>query len=206
MLSDKVLQEPIACIDQKAGLVTAMNNQKLYGELLGRFLENQSDFYEHFCALYEKQEIHLALHCVHSLKGLSGNIGAKALEKAAAKLEYALQNQSEPEIIAPLLENTHEALKLVLAEIQHIKDNFLQRPLLHATIDEREVQRLWKRLEEELKSYDANASDTMDELLQTLSSHPYHKEVTLLSRAVANYQFEEALEHLHRINTSTIKH
>lgn len=206
MLSDKVLQEPIACIDQKAGLVTAMNNRKLYGELLGRFLENQSDFYEHFCVLYEKQEIHLALHCVHSLKGLSGNIGAKALEKAAAKLEYALQNQSEPEIIAPLLENTREALRLVLAEIQHIKDNFLQRPLIHATIDQKEVQRLWKRLEEELKSYDANASDTMDELLQTLSSHPYHKEVTLLSRAVANYQFEEALEHLHRINTSTIKH
>ena len=207
MLSHRaVLQEPVECIDQKAGLATAMNNQKLYGELLRRFLENQSDFYELFRVLYEKQEIHLALHCVHSLKGLSGNIGAKALEKAAAKLEYALQNQSEREIVAPLLEKTHEALKLVLAGIQHIKDNFLQRPLLHATIDEREVQRLWKRLEEELKNYDANASDTMEELLQQFSSHPQHEDVTLLSRAIVNYQFEEALEHLHRINTSKIKY
>lgn len=192
-------------IDQHAGLATAMNNHVLYGELLRRFLQNQAHFYEEFTALRKQQENLLAVHCVHSLKGLAGNIGAKIVEKSAAKLEYALQHNDKEETVEILLKETNEALMSVLSEIETIKKNFPKQPYIQKSMDMSSVQRLWKRLEEELKSYDANASDTMEMLLQGASSYMPHEEVTLLSQAIANYQFEEALAHLHRINTLCIK-
>lgn len=198
--------QKMSYIDQNAGLATAMHNHGLYGELLRRFLQNQAHFYEEFNRLREKQESLLALHCVHSLKGLAGNIGAKLLEKSAAKLEYALQQNNKEEIIEILLKETNEALTFVLSEIKTIEENFPKQPCIQGSMDVSSVQQLWKKLEEELKSYDANATDTMEVLLQQPSSQSSHEEVTLLSRAIVNYQFEEALEHLHRINTSSTKH
>lgn len=194
------------CIDQNAGLATAMGNQKLYGELLRRFLQNQSGFYEQFKSLYDAKELLLALHCAHSLKGLSGNIGAKSLEKSAAQLEYALQRHCAYEEIEIYLNQTKEILEDVLAEIYRIEENFPQTPSVHVTIDTVDIKYLWERLEDELKSYDAHASDTMEILLQQPYTQTYHDDMTLLSHAIMNYQFEEALEHLLRIKTShTIK-
>lgn len=198
--------QKMSYIDQNAGLATAMHNHGLYGELLRRFLQNQVHFYEQFNGLREKQEDLLALHCVHSLKGLAGNIGAKLLEKSAAKLEYALQHNTNEEVIKILLKETNEVLTFVLSEIKTIEENFPKQSCIKGSMDVSSVERLWKRLEEELKSYDANATDTMEILLKQPSSQIPHEEVTLLSRAIVNYQFEEALEHLHRINRSSIKH
>lgn len=198
--------QTMSYIDQHAGLATAMHNHGLYGELLRRFLQNQAHFYEQFNGLREKQEDLLALHCVHSLKGLAGNIGAKLLEKSAAKLEYALQHNTNEEVIKILLKETNEVLTFVLSEIKTIEENFPKQPCIKGSMDVSSVKRLWKRLEEELKNYDANATDTMEILLKQPSSQIPHEEVTLLSDAIANYQFEEALEHLHRINTSSTKH
>lgn len=196
----------ISCIDQNAGLGTAMGNQKLYGELLRRFLQNQAGFYEQFKTLYDAKEPLLALHCVHSLKGLSGNIGAKTLEKSAAQLEYALQRHCAYEEIEVHLNHTKEILEEVLAEIYRIEKKFSQTPSIHVTIDTVDRKHLWERLEGELKSYDAHASETMEILLQQPHTPTHHEDMMLLSRAIMNYEFEEALEHLLRIKIShTIK-
>lgn len=194
---------PYSAINQNLGLATAMNNKVLYGELLCRFAQNQASFYQQFNALGQQKQ--KRIHCVHSLKGLAGNIGAKSLEQSASKLEYALLHNSEEKAIGILLSETNDALLLVLSEIDRIQIDFPKDQHFDNTMDEISVNRLWKQLEEELTSYDANATETMKRILKHSIDCIKREELNLLSHAIMNYQFEEALEHFRYLDALNIQ-
>ena len=80
-------------LDVADGLSRVAGNMKLYRSLLGQFVEQQADAVSAVRAGLECQDFALVERLVHTLKGVSGNLGAKNISGLAAELEGSLKNR-----------------------------------------------------------------------------------------------------------------
>lgn len=82
----------IAEIDTQSGLARLGGNEKLYRSLLVRFYQEYYDSTRQIQEAIDKKELDLAHRLVHTVKGVAGNIGARTLQDAAAKVEAMIKN------------------------------------------------------------------------------------------------------------------
>jgi HPt (histidine-containing phosphotransfer) domain-containing protein len=80
-------------LDVVDGLRRVAGNVKLYRSLLTQFVEQQADAVSKISASVEQQDYVLAERLMHTLKGVSGNLGAKTTNEMAAELEISLRNR-----------------------------------------------------------------------------------------------------------------
>jgi two-component system sensor histidine kinase/response regulator len=78
-------------LDVKDGETRVMGNRKLYVKLLRQFVEQQGPALEQLAAALAQSETSVAERLAHTLKGVSGSIGAKAVQAAAATLETLIR-------------------------------------------------------------------------------------------------------------------
>jgi two-component system sensor histidine kinase/response regulator len=190
---------PLAGIDQVAGLATTMGNAKLYSRLLVKFRESQGNFAELFSAAQKDADPTAATRCAHTLKGTAGNIGAKALQAAAGRLEQACMQGAPAATLQGLLEGTLAELTPVIAGLAGIDDGETGPTGSGAALDMAKVQQLIARLAAQLAEVDADAQDTAEEL-QTLTrgtalAHGMQKVVA----ATEQFDFDTALERLKEV-------
>ena len=86
----------IAALDVVDGLRRVAGNVKLYRSLLAQFAEQQADAVSEINASVERQDFALAERLMHTLRGVSGNLGAKAISGLATELERSLRNPRCP--------------------------------------------------------------------------------------------------------------
>ena len=79
-------------IDTGEGLRRMMNKPALYAKVLKDFYQRFRDETALIRTALATGERETACRCVHSIKGLAGSIGAKALQDAALTLEQAIRN------------------------------------------------------------------------------------------------------------------
>ncbi|OOG46500.1 adenylate/guanylate cyclase domain-containing protein [Polaromonas sp. A23] len=104
-----VLPERIAGLDLTLGLHRAMGVQKLYLSMLGRFLEGRRDTPDRVRQAMKEGDLKAAELLVHSLRGISAQIGATRVPEDALALEQALHEerpQAEVEILLGPLESS----------------------------------------------------------------------------------------------------
>ncbi|WDP90934.1 MAG: response regulator [Desulfobacter sp.] len=78
-------------IDTAAGLARLAGNQKLYKSILAKFFKETRQTVSNLLMAIETGKQQAAVRQAHTIKGLSGTIGAKALQELAANLENALK-------------------------------------------------------------------------------------------------------------------
>ncbi|TAN53019.1 MAG: response regulator, partial [Methylococcaceae bacterium] len=83
-------------VDVDAAMRRVVGNPKLYVALLRKFAQGQADAPARLRAALANGDLTMAERDAHTLRGVSGNIGAEALAVLAGKLESAIR-QSEPE-------------------------------------------------------------------------------------------------------------
>ena len=96
----------------KEGLARVGGNIKLYRKILIKFYNAYSDATEQIKDALDKDDQELAQRLAHTLKGVSGNIGAKGLFGPAGELEAAIKHQKTDEF-ETLLAGFADALNLV---------------------------------------------------------------------------------------------
>lgn len=101
-------------IDSHAGFARSGNNLNLYKKLLMRFAETYSDQSSVLHALSNKDMV-VRKRNIHSLKGVSGNVGAMNVHQLSSQLENDLDNE---ELRAELLRTLEES-------VEHIKTQLL---------------------------------------------------------------------------------
>jgi polar amino acid transport system substrate-binding protein len=106
-------------IDVKSGLVRLNGNKKLYLQILKDFNETYKNIY--FKSLYEK-DIKIK---IHTLKGLSGNIGANDLYKTVLKIE----SEENEELLSSLNDRLREVIT-ELSSISNIEDCDIEKKLI----------------------------------------------------------------------------
>ncbi|MEH6635957.1 MAG: response regulator [Halioglobus sp.] len=190
----------IAGIDTKAGLATAQGNQTLYRRLLLKFRDSQLDFAADFAAASQAEDATAAIRCAHTLKGVAANVGAKDVREVAGLLEAAcLAGQSQDEIAA-LLQQTCNALAIVLPALAELDDKEAasEGDQPSREIDPQQFKSLLGRLLELLEDCDADAAEVVEELRPMMVHSPLCHEFRRLDKLVEDYEFEDALEVVQR--------
>jgi two-component system, sensor histidine kinase and response regulator len=84
----------ISGLDVADGLNRVAGNMKLYRSLLRQFADQQADTVSAVRASLAREDFTSAERMIHTLKGVSGILGAKALSGLAAELERSLRNRN----------------------------------------------------------------------------------------------------------------
>jgi PAS domain S-box-containing protein len=85
----------VAGLDTRDGLTRVAGNRNLYLKLLRQFVDQQGLALEQVSAALEKGEAPVAVRLAHTLKGVAGNIGAKAVQVAAARVEKLIRENAD---------------------------------------------------------------------------------------------------------------
>lgn len=170
-------------IDLQAGLRSVQGDVGLYLRLLRRFGAEEADFAARFGALCAAGDGVAAVRAAHSLKASAGQIGALAVQRAAAALEAACGREDgaakgvaaelEP-LLAAILEGLEQAL----------------RPEVESAGDAAPDPVLVERIRRALREDDPEALRLLEPLVAGL---PDDRGAALLSAASA-FDFESALQ------------
>jgi len=180
-------------IDMTAGLATCQGNGKLYRKLLIKFRDAEADFAEQFRAALTDDDPIAPERAAHTLKGVAGNIGAKAVQEAAKELETACKDNQSSEEIDLLLEAVDAELSPVLAGLAAIDKSKNKAGEGTEALDVEQFSLLLAKLRPLLENDDAASSAVLDELNELPGIAVHDRALKRLSEAVDEYDFDEAL-------------
>jgi len=168
-------------IDTIKGLEYLAGNEKLYLKLLHNFKKD-----------YENLEIDALdeesfRRTIHTIKGLSANIGAMALHTQAKSLEET-KDEAHIDAFTQELHSVIEELSLKLEATIH-EENQTQK-----SIDDRAKTKLFKELKEALELMEPQTCDTIIQQLEQCTLDTQEKQrFEGIKQCVESYEFDEAL-------------
>jgi two-component system sensor histidine kinase/response regulator len=107
------LPQGIAGLDTSLGLSRMMGKKPLYLAMLRRYVNGQQATPSQVRAALQAADHVLAERLAHTLKGVSGNVGAVLVQERSGLLEEALRNREPDATVLPLL----AAVEAPLAEL-----------------------------------------------------------------------------------------
>ena len=117
---DEMLPVELPGISIKSGLKKVGGNKKLYRKLLGKFLDSNKEVINEIKTTLAAGDTETAARLAHTVKGVSGNLGAEDLFPAAADLEKAIK-QGETDSLDSLLDSFESHLNVVMGGIEVLK-------------------------------------------------------------------------------------
>jgi PAS domain S-box-containing protein len=187
-------------IDTKTGLERVGGNEKLYRKLLKKFAQNQANSIEEINRALEDNDIELATRLAHTIKGVAGNIGATQLQAAAKDLESGIQQEGAG-IAAILIESTKTQLELVVRSIHGLEEGTnVRTEAIEPIKDKAEIKSLLKQLKDYLEDDDTEAEEVVEKLKKQLKGAEVEQKLVLIEEAIAEYDFEVALQELNQMN------
>ena len=199
---DEWLPVEMPGIEVKTGLVRAGGNRTLYVDLLAKFRRDYADATSEIKSALDNGEHERAQRLVHTIKGVSGNIGALDLENAASELETALRQEAAGGL-EDLLIQFDTALNIVLDStssavgVDHEQEEAQsRRPVADVAV----LQRLLLKLRPYVSDREAKpCKGIVKEIAGYNWPDEYVQGLNDLSRYVEKYKFKEAEELLSQI-------
>jgi signal transduction histidine kinase/CheY-like chemotaxis protein len=99
-------------LNMKTGLAQVMNDPALYMDLLMSFVKKYNTWTEDILSALKKRDLKECRYLVHTLKGVSGNLGMEKLFSLCVRLELHIRG-NEIEAIHQLLSEVQEETKVV---------------------------------------------------------------------------------------------
>jgi len=183
-------------IDKEDGLKRVRNNRTLYRNLLQKFMTNHREFTAELKQALSGDDSEIAERMVHTLKGVAGNIGAKALFELCSDLNDKLKKgrpvdqEAELEKIDQLL-----APMLLALERQFSFEKEEMTGSVHSTDPDKEANELAKKLKPLLpllKAGDFEASGKVNSLMKDFGNGAYANKIEKISSLAGSYDFESA--------------
>ena len=125
-------QAAIPGLDIATGLRLAGGKISLYRKLLGYFVTTQQDVIARIEAAFESNDHPTILRLVHTLKGVSAQVGAETVRSLAEQLERALRDNAALAVVEDIKSELSAALGHQLAAIAAALPNVLATPGLDA--------------------------------------------------------------------------
>jgi CheY-like chemotaxis protein len=185
-------------LDLSNALSRMGGSRKLLRKILQRFCETQSGVFDRIRKALGSSDLVTATREAHTLKGLSGNIGAISLAGHAAELEAHFSGGKSIDLSSVLVAAESELLDV----IDRISAKFaidsasndVKDPL--PVPDSDRMRSMIGKLRTQLADSDGEAADTLDALMEHVRNTVIESQVRPIAAAVADYEFELALKHL----------
>ncbi|MCF8041563.1 MAG: PAS domain S-box protein [Desulfarculaceae bacterium] len=187
-------------LDVNGGLLRVGGKRALYLDLLRKFQRDYRQSGTRIKEALDHGKTQDALRLAHSISGLSGNIGADDLHRAAANLEAAI-NGAEHEATLDCLSDLNLKLAVVLDSIERLFPTQEEETILDAVEQDPNVlKELLSRLEPFVTDQEAKPAKA---LMKTLAGkrwpERYSQAVFELDEFVSRYKFAEAREAILKI-------
>jgi two-component system, sensor histidine kinase and response regulator len=114
----------VAGLNTADGLYRVAGNKKLYRKLLRQFSSTEADAAQRIASALAAKDRPLAERLAHTVKGVAGNIGAPAVQNAAAQLEKAIAGSAP----AAEIEARRASLEECLAQLVQGLKTSLKEP------------------------------------------------------------------------------
>ncbi|MEN8178359.1 MAG: response regulator [Pseudomonadota bacterium] len=177
-------------IDGESGTRRLGGDQPAYLRLLKKFAANQAGVIDEAKHALEKQIEDLPLRLMHTLKATAGSIGAKRLQALATAAESAIKTDPHLRHL-PQEDDLRKEMSLVLTDIASVASTITIEQS-DTPVDSETTTRLLRELAVRLDEYDAEAQETMDQLMLTKLDPAQASQLKAVSRAVDHYDFEQA--------------
>jgi HPt (histidine-containing phosphotransfer) domain-containing protein len=192
---DDVTLPELPGIDVEDGLERLGGNKASYIRLLQKFSSNQAQAISSIEEALAADDQELAVRLAHTLKGVSGSIGATDLAKSATKLETTIKEQSDGDM-ADLLAETGAELQRIIDLIENIDAG--KSPSKSGEPKElpENLEQDLRRLLEQLEDYDSAAEDAIFEILEAVNGTPVYEMLLGIKKHIGKYDLETAASEL----------
>ena len=200
--STEVLPKHLEGIDIDEGLRRVGSNPKLYRKLLVEFSQDHRDDVDAIRKALDQKDFETTQRIAHTIKGVSGSIGAADLHRAAESLDSALK-EGKHNLYPELLSRLEKALVPVMQglEVLAVSSEMEEAaaddggPLMDAEA----IILFLDELQTLLEEMDPEAEDKVTDLKAQLGGGPHQKFVNDLSKQVGEFEFEDALATLGKL-------
>ncbi|MCG2584287.1 response regulator [Massilia sp. TS11] len=185
----------IAGIDTSMGLRHVAGNTVLYIQLLDRFRDSQRTMGGEILDLMSKGLRLEAGKRAHTLRGLAGNIGAKALQQSAQLLDEQVRATSpDHEALLQQARALERELVAVVAGLDRYFDTTTAGAITAAAAEDStaDVGEALARLNALLEEFSGEATDYFDSVRKLLAGQMSTSALDRLSGHLSRYEFEEA--------------
>lgn len=183
-------------VDIEFGLSQLSGNKKLLFTLLGKFTDEYRTLDKDLQGLVENQQYDDAYSLIHTLKGVTGNLGLFALHNASKPVESAIRNDKELpndySSFVVLLNETVSNIDTLTAE--STSDNSANAKASNAPVNSAAAERARKQLTSALKASEFISQSTLEEWLSAMGIENEKREAII--DAVDELDYEEALSEL----------
>ena len=132
-------------IDVQLGLERVAGNKKLYISLLKQFIKNQAETDINIKEAIDKNDNTLAVRLAHTIKGVSGNIGAEGLFEKSQTLEKTIKINDKQNLKAHLDAFSIE-LKGIITELEDFfsKNIISDKKTEQIEMDNAKTKEIWR--------------------------------------------------------------
>jgi len=196
---DEVIIPEMEGLDQQEGMRRVGGDAGLLRNILLRYYDDQAGMIQQIEFALSSGDRDTAQRLAHTLKGVSGNIGAGDVQKAAATLESSIKDGKEIE--PSLLVHAKTALDVVMNALEPWYQSMQaqKKPADEGGNDVQAAAPILKQMREFLEDYDADAEGLLKDLHKTLGGSEVAEHIQAVRTCISNYEFEQALEALERI-------
>jgi two-component system sensor histidine kinase/response regulator len=204
-VSEEIAIPELEGIDTATGLAITQGNTKLYRKLLVKFRDSQADFEAAFHQTQSDEDPEAATRCAHTLKGVAGSIGAKSVQVAAGDLEAATKDNVALDKIEVLLAEVIKALTPVIAGLSALDTTSSKTSKQDEVLDQQQLMQILSELRPLLEDDDTVALEVVETLQELPGMGRYARIIKKLSRAVGEYDFDEALDVFDQLSKACLK-
>jgi signal transduction histidine kinase/DNA-binding response OmpR family regulator/HPt (histidine-containing phosphotransfer) domain-containing protein len=203
-----VFQEKLVSIDVETGIKNVGGNSSFYHKLLKDFYQDHQNDRQKIHGAVLTDNVKLAQQIAHTVKGVSGSIGATNLHREAQKLEIALKEKnisSYNNLIYQFDQSFNAVMQEILDLMSALQPVIEVESLQTDTIDLKIILPLIDRLDEQLETMDPESNDTVRELSGNLQGDRECELTNKLLQQVEDFEFDIAKEFLADLRKQLLK-
>ena len=202
---NKIHNDPLMTmqdIDTHSGLARSGGNLLLYKQIVTKFRNNQNNVVQEITSTLEKGDIPTAKRLIHTLKGVSGTIGADTLQESAKNLEACIHQGGDTKSCSKELKNVTETLSRVIMAIDGTVSDQTEQPkttqpktdstTVAHKIDRDALIPLIQEASEKLAFLDSDIDTTLETMRSLLLPFDMQNRITEMERHLDKYDFESA--------------
>ncbi|MEN6489878.1 MAG: ATP-binding protein [Smithella sp.] len=181
-------------IDVTAGLQRIGGNRKLFVKLLREFQRDYKNITKKIKDALGNNDMTAALHLVHTVKGLAGNISAVGVFEAAVQLETNIRKE-DAENIDRFLDRFDAELTTVNRSIEELENPDVideKEIMTKSAIDITSVSSLLVRLDNLLRDKNLEAEVVLESLTKVIGNSKYRDDIRLLWEQIDDFDFAGA--------------
>lgn len=201
---DEELKLNIPGLDLEAGLRRVLGKKKSYINLLRKYISGQRDTFVHIENMLSKDEWYDAQRLAHTLKGVSGSIGAVIIQDKAAVLEKAIKEHSSDDILKPIIKETSVMLAKMIKYLENaLPEEEVVPKSIGSVVSQEELLKILEELKPFVKTLrPKKCAEVMEKYRKVAWPVKVEAQAMELDKLVSKYKFKEAMNVLELLITN----